>query len=317
MLVSNVSLDTQGETMRHYIPTIQKLGIKNQIQISRCLDIGLICDIKQLQDIDAQLHRLLAYSKKADTSTRISQYLWHSQGDGKVRPSHAANDGQTFSFDNPPPTGNPGTDFGCRCWAEPLNANQYSSQLLVTQINDSPQKWSDSDLGKRYLSKIGKEVTLSQIGYLQEVIDYYANDAIANDGKRGVYRAVNNQIINQALQNKLGKFSYNFNSTYDFGGYLLFPRVLFSLGNSTIKGQFNGESRIEEKFLVINGVITYNFSDKYTDPSKLVESTMFIHNMTREEAIEYLGGNEDKYGVPYDITDQWQTKFNATVKIPE
>ena len=41
-----------------------------------------------------------------------------ARGDGKVRPSHAANDGRVFAWDDPPPTGHPGEDYGCR-WAEP------------------------------------------------------------------------------------------------------------------------------------------------------------------------------------------------------
>lgn len=36
-----------------------------------------------------------------------------------MRPSHAANEGRIFSWDNPPPTGHPGEGHGCRCWAEP------------------------------------------------------------------------------------------------------------------------------------------------------------------------------------------------------
>jgi len=36
-----------------------------------------------------------------------------------VRPDHAANDGQIFSWDISPPTGHPGEDYNCRCYAEP------------------------------------------------------------------------------------------------------------------------------------------------------------------------------------------------------
>jgi len=46
------------------------------------------------------------------------QYIWRTAGDGKVRREHAANNGKIFFWDNPPATGHPGEDFGCRCWAE-------------------------------------------------------------------------------------------------------------------------------------------------------------------------------------------------------
>lgn len=48
-------------------------------------------------------------------------YTWRTAGDDKVRPSHAANEGKVFAWDNPPETGNPGEAINCRCWAEPYH----------------------------------------------------------------------------------------------------------------------------------------------------------------------------------------------------
>lgn len=47
------------------------------------------------------------------------RYMWVTAGDEKVRPSHAANDLKIFDWDDPPPTGNPGDEPGCRCTAMP------------------------------------------------------------------------------------------------------------------------------------------------------------------------------------------------------
>jgi uncharacterized protein with gpF-like domain len=45
------------------------------------------------------------------------QYIWRTVGDGHVRGAHAALDGQQRQWsDNP----DPGEDFNCRCWAEPI-----------------------------------------------------------------------------------------------------------------------------------------------------------------------------------------------------
>lgn len=60
-----------------------------------------------------------------------THYIWRTRGDGKVRPSHAANEGKIFAWDNPPPTGYPGEDYNCRCWAEPYYG-------LVDLPNDPP-----------------------------------------------------------------------------------------------------------------------------------------------------------------------------------
>lgn len=50
----------------------------------------------------------------------ITGYIWSTAGDSRVRPSHAANEGKKFKWDNPPEeTGNPGDDVQCRCVADP------------------------------------------------------------------------------------------------------------------------------------------------------------------------------------------------------
>lgn len=59
--------------------------------------------------------------KAAAAEHPTPRYIWRTQGDDKVRPSHAANEGQIFAWDDPPPTGNPGEDYNCRCWAEPYD----------------------------------------------------------------------------------------------------------------------------------------------------------------------------------------------------
>lgn len=49
----------------------------------------------------------------------ITSYVWRSAQDERTRPTHAANDGKTFEWANPPAeTGPPGADVMCRCYAE-------------------------------------------------------------------------------------------------------------------------------------------------------------------------------------------------------
>lgn len=69
--------------------------------------------------IDISIKALLAIKAEAALLHPTPQYIWRTQGDDKVRPSHAANEGQIFAWDNPPATGNPGDEYGCRCAAEP------------------------------------------------------------------------------------------------------------------------------------------------------------------------------------------------------
>ncbi len=62
-------------------------------------------------------------------------YIWRTMDDEKVRPSHAANDGIVFAWDIPPPTGHPGEEYGCRCWAEPLIAHDEIDDPPIEEVS--------------------------------------------------------------------------------------------------------------------------------------------------------------------------------------
>ena len=53
------------------------------------------------------------------TAAGVSEYIWRTVGDDRVRPAHAARDGKRFAWGNPPTGGHPGEDFNCRCVAVP------------------------------------------------------------------------------------------------------------------------------------------------------------------------------------------------------
>lgn len=60
-----------------------------------------------------------------------ANYIWCTVGDEKVREEHAARNGKIYSFGDPPNGENPGEDYNCRCWAEPVNPhwNTWSNWL--------------------------------------------------------------------------------------------------------------------------------------------------------------------------------------------
>lgn len=75
--------------------------------------------------------------KAAANERPTTHYVWRTSGDNKVRSSHAANNGKIFAWDNPPETGHPGEDYGCRCTAEPHTPEvNESSVQWVTSIVD-------------------------------------------------------------------------------------------------------------------------------------------------------------------------------------
>jgi SPP1 gp7 family putative phage head morphogenesis protein len=50
----------------------------------------------------------------------VTEYIWSTTKDNRVRKEHQAREGKTFSYDNPPSDGNPGEPIRCRCVASPV-----------------------------------------------------------------------------------------------------------------------------------------------------------------------------------------------------
>ncbi len=62
-----------------------------------------------------------ALSQQRQQNLGVEEYIWVTADDGRVRESHAANNGKKFRWDDPPKkTGHPGNDIQCRCVAKPI-----------------------------------------------------------------------------------------------------------------------------------------------------------------------------------------------------
>jgi SPP1 gp7 family putative phage head morphogenesis protein len=223
----------------------------------------------------------------ADNHT-TTHYIWRTQGDNKTRPSHAANNGKTFSWDNPPETGHPGESYGCRCWAEPtaegdISIEEQSSQTVTSIVNDVFPAWVRDDFIAHYFHGKGQAVVLSNTGHLQDVID----TAIAT-----IFDRVAKDIFMQARQNGEGDFPYHFFHSYDFSS------VMWLFGGGTLDGR--GQVYVLEKdgHLIITADIGYSYSDTFTDPFDIGN---------------HIPGEFD-IGTPYDIIDAWSTHFEAIIK---
>lgn len=244
--------------------------------------------------------------KAAPREHPTTHYIWRTRGDGRVRTSHAANNGRIFSWDNVPPTGHPGEDFGCRCIAEPYvrGASEFAHQTLTSTVNDSSSKWKFFDFVWHAI-KQGDAVTLSEIGHLKDIINHYAYVA-----KDGVFERVNRQVIDKARRSGSGHFTYPFSRHYNF------KDIAFPFGESTVKGEFRGYVSRINGLMRIDGMVEYFFEDEYTDPvdirQKLLEGTSDPAAVS--EIVRYL---TDGGGAVYDITGEWQTKLQAEAKLNE
>lgn len=54
------------------------------------------------------------------TRMGVTEYIWRTAGDERVRDSHEALDGRKFAWNDPPEEGHPGEPINCRCLAEPV-----------------------------------------------------------------------------------------------------------------------------------------------------------------------------------------------------
>lgn len=77
------------------------------------------------------------YTRLLDFADDAPLYIWITQGDERVRTSHAERDGGIFDAANPPEGGNPGDDYNCRCHAVPLKVFSDDTEA------QSPMNWGD------------------------------------------------------------------------------------------------------------------------------------------------------------------------------
>jgi SPP1 gp7 family putative phage head morphogenesis protein len=90
------------------------------------------------RDQVAKLNGKLTSSRQQDIG--VDSYVWRTVGDERVRETHAEVDGQTFAWGTPPGEtdfNEPGEDYQCRCWAEPVlpEALDVSASLLDENVD--------------------------------------------------------------------------------------------------------------------------------------------------------------------------------------
>lgn len=106
--------------------TLCEMGMKTHRLLERSIAAGLHDEVQTLLyindhflDMWAKAHEAARQEALRQQEAGYTHYIWRTSGDGRVRSSHAANEGRIFAWGNPPSTGHPGEDYGCRCRAEP------------------------------------------------------------------------------------------------------------------------------------------------------------------------------------------------------
>lgn len=91
------------------------------------------------RDQTAKLNGEIQRAQQLDAG--ITQYIWETSGDERVRRSHAALQGKVFSWNDPPVTEDgrrchPGEDYNCRCIGRPV----FNKNTLNIPVDDSDVK---------------------------------------------------------------------------------------------------------------------------------------------------------------------------------
>ncbi len=273
--------------------------------------------------VDQQLYRkaFQAYLRKGTPigwsikqERPTTHYIWRTRDDEKVRPSHAANDGQIYAWDNPPPTGHPGEDYGCRCTAEPYNPEIVEHVSISLQgVTDSGTAWGSRDFIRHYYRGRGRAVTVRETGHLGRIASRYME--IAGD-------RIKQQIAARARQNLNGTFDYDFVNTYDLTG------TVFSIGNTTIGGTFAGNTSERLGTIEISGILEFYLNDEFADPLDIGVEVIDPSETVFENLIrpldDYLRGRTGlpptgpqrlgiHVGEPYAITDTWSGRLDGLI----
>lgn len=234
------------------------------------------------------------------TERPTTHYIWRTSGDNKVRATHAVNNGKIFAWDNPPETGHPGDDYNCRCTAEPytLEVNESFSQWVTSIVDEGLRRWAWYDFVLHYYFGGGRDIRLSHVGHLQDVIDA---------SREHVFKGVERQVFKEARATISGSLNDTFKRSYPFYS------VSFVHGESTVQGGYSGSVTRMGNALHINVEVVYNFSDVFTDPLDIREREVGNSDPRAIEANQLI--DSEVGGQYYDVVDSWTTRLTAVIHI--
>jgi Phage Mu protein F like protein len=247
---------------------------------------------------------------KVGSNHIVDKYIWHTQDDDKVRPSHAAHEQELVAWEEPPDIGHPGDAYNCRCVAEPYldgldpsDLKEINFETVISAAEENPKRLDSIALANHYLNGHGKPVTLQEIGHLKEIIDYVQNHPIDANGHSIARRAMND-FSDQVRKTGVGLFHGAFVNTYDF------KPVEWAHGRSTLSGEAHGYISSIGPFLVFNLTIDYRFSDIFRDPLDVVQTQDYLDengivNIRPRITVEP--------GTPYAITGTWRARIEAVI----
>lgn len=232
LTAANVQLITSIHSQ--YLDKIQSAVMQAQVKGTPSKELA-----KQIKDIGGSTEKrakLIARDQSSKINaalTRarheemgVTQYIWSTSGDERVRDSHAENDGKIFSYDDPPATGNPGDQINCRCVAIPyfgdkveqkaeeveqsqeIDRNQEELQFVERMLGEEESNKARDRLNtaSEFIKqhKLSQNEALSVIGYTGSFYKDFNKALRTGTATPKITRYEN--LLNTALE-KLPKFS--------------------------------------------------------------------------------------------------------------
>ena len=118
-LIQSVTDDYQDEVQELVLEGVQK-GKRPSTIAKELMERGDITERRAQLIARDQIEKLNGkITEQRQTALGIDSYFWRTSLDSRVRPEHAAREGDLFQWDSPPEDGHPGQPINCRCRAEP------------------------------------------------------------------------------------------------------------------------------------------------------------------------------------------------------
>lgn len=128
---------------------------------------------------------LMLMSKADHTARGIEKYIWTTQGDSRVRPSHKRRSGAVRRWDQSPRTGE---EFNCRCYPIPYfevqdkSLNQLNTGSFMTQKQTNLMKRVSSPSTQGITFKALGESGFPEVNIFGEIGDYWDGTDNTTDG---------------------------------------------------------------------------------------------------------------------------------------
>jgi RHS repeat-associated protein len=189
----------------------------------------------------------------------------------------------------------------------PDGANhQIYNNNPLTGLDALGLAWTDRDFINHFYRGGGRDVSLSEMGLLEQVKSHC--DAGQGRATYNFGRQIDSKAGNLSKPYD-GEFSDSFERSYDF------EDVVYSMGSGTVRGDFNGNIT-STPLSSGGGIYTYEgtasifYNDTFTDPLSIIQR--LYGSSSSPNAPDWLRDLANVGGTPYMIVGMWTKDYNGS-----